>query len=558
MELNLIEILCENTNTSLYIKEGTTLYQLLEQVAFQDKSTYVAAFVDNKIKELGYRIFSSKSIRFVPIGSTNGIRVYARSLSFLIQKAVHDLYPEMGIRMMHPVGQGGFYAESESGEPFTEQHVVAIKQRAIQLIEQDIPIVRRKLSLEDAKSLYRKFNYADKLLMLETRPQFFVSIFNLAGIPGYFYGAMVPSTGYLKCFDIVPFGDGIIILMPWRDNPTEVESMCIQPKLFDVFSQNKQWSEILKVANVGSLNTLVLDGQASDLIKVGEALQEKNFATAADRVIEQHRNHGVKMVLIAGPSSSGKTTFAKRLSIQLRVLGLEPRMISLDNYFVNRELTPRDEHGEYDFESLDALDVAEFNRDLLRLFAGERVELPKFNFQSGTRFFDGETMQLSDRSILIVEGIHALNPALTPDIDDHYKFKIYASALTTLAIDNMTVVHTTDNRLLRRIVRDNKYRGRSAYETLRGWSSVRRGEDKHIFPYQEQADMMFNTSLFFELPILKHHALPLLNSVPANAIEYSEALRLIHFLGCFVEIPDKELPPTSLLREFLGGSSFIY
>ena len=381
---------------------------------------------------------------------------------------------------------------------------------------------------------------------------------NMGGLPGYFYGAMVVSTGYLKVFDLQAFGEGFVLQMPRRDDCTQVEPMKLEPKLFAVFQQNKEWADILQLSDVGSLNSRVLAGQASEMIKVGEALHEKTLARIADVILERHDKHGVKIVLVAGPSSSGKTTLSKRLSIQLRVLGLEPETISLDNYFVDREHTPLDENGNYNFEALEAVDVEAFNADLNRLFAGEKVEMPKFRFTDGKRYYDGTTLQLSDRSILIVEGIHGLNPALTPHVDDRLKYKIYASALTTLSLDNMSVVSTTDNRLLRRIVRDNKYRGRTAYDTIKGWGSVRRGEDKYIFPYQEQADVMVNTALFFEISILKQYALPLLRRVPANTPEYAEAMRLMKFLDYFVDIPDHELPPTSILREFLGGSSFQY
>lgn len=422
----------------------------------------------------------------------------------------------------------------------------------------NIPIVREKLMMSDVEKLYHGHGYDDKLALLETRPQYFVTVYNLAGLPGYFYGGMVTSTGYLNVFDLCSYGSGFVLQQPRRDDPTQVEPMRLEPKLFSVFQQNKEWSDILGVTDVGSLNSQVINGHEGRLIQVGEALQEKTFARIADRILELHDSNGLKIVFIAGPSSSGKTTFAKRLAIQLAVLGLKPRQISMDDYFVDREHTPLDADGNYDFESIDAIDIEAFNSDLIRLFSGERVQLPRFDFTTGQRTMDGKVLEMTPRSILLVEGIHGLNPALTPHIEGHMKYKIYASALTTLSLDDMSVISTTDNRLLRRLVRDSRYRGRSAYETLKGWQSVRRGEERYIFPYQEQADAMFNTALFFELSILKQYAQPLLVRVPANTPEYAEALRLLRFLDYFVEVSDRELPPTSILREFLGGSSFDY
>lgn len=552
-----IQIYCENNQASLYVQEGTTIGQVLSMLALHTDSPVVACFADNHLKELSTRIYSPKNLRYVELTSADGMRVYARSLFFLLHKAVRDCFPEAHLRILHTASRG-YYGEIEGIGAVTAQQVETIKKRMRELVELDLPIVREKLLLADVEKLYHGYGYEDKLALLETRPQYFITVYNLGGLPGYFYGAMVVSTGCLKVFDLQPFEEGFVLLMPRRDDWTQVEPMSLEPKLFAVFQQNKEWADILRISDVGSLNSRVLEGEASQMIKVGEALQEKTLAGIADTILERHDRQGVKIVFVAGPSSSGKTTLSKRLSIQLSVLGLEPKTISLDDYFVDREHTPRDENGEYDFEALEAVDVEAFNNDLNRLFAGERVEMPKFRFTDGKRYYDGTTLQLSDRSILIVEGIHGLNPGLTPHVEEKLKYKIYASALTTLSLDNLSVISTTDNRLLRRIVRDSKYRGRSAYSTLKGWSSVRRGEDKYIFPYQEQADVMVNTALFFEISILKQYARPLLVQVPANTPEYAEALRLMKFLDYFVEIPDHELPPTSILREFLGGSSFTY
>ncbi|MEG1607573.1 MAG: nucleoside kinase [Mucinivorans sp.] len=555
---NLVEVVCENNQSTMYVNEGTNLEDMLGMVGLQQYKPYLAAFVDNHSKELTYRIFSSKSIRFIPYNSSEGRRIYARSLFFMLLKTVKELFPNYGLRMLHPVGRG-YYCEM-IGAPTapTPQQIEAIRERMRTLAQADMPLVRGKVKMEQAIEYFDKQGIHDKLLLLRTRPQFYVSMYNLGGLLGYFYGTMVSSTAALKVFDIEPYGDGFVMLLPWSEDPTKVEPICLQPRLYEVFRQNKEWAKILHISNVGSLNKHILDGQGSDVIKIGEALQEKNFAHMADVIFQNHHNQGVKLILIAGPSSSGKTTFSKRLAIQLRVLGLEPQMVSLDNYFVERGLTPRDENGEADYECIEALDVESFNADLNRLMEGQDVELCRFDFKDGKRYFDGQMSHMNANSVLIVEGIHALNPNLVPHIDPKVQFKIYASALTTLAVDNTTTIHTTDNRLLRRIVRDNSYRGRSAYETLKGWSSVRRGEDKYIFPYQEQADVMFNTALIFEFPILARHAMPLLELVPATEPESAEAIRLLRFLNYFVDMSEHQVPPTSILREFIGGSSFEY
>ncbi len=552
-----IQVYCENNQSSLYVEEGTTLEQILQVTALRTASPVIACFADNKMKELDFRVYSPRSLRFVELGSIDGMRVYSRSLFFLLQKAVADLYPNGRLRILYTAGRG-YYCEVDGIPPLNADEVGRLKERMQVLVGLNLPIVRDKMLLSEAELLYKSQKHDDKLPLLQTRPQYFVTLYSLGGMPGYFYGGMVPSTGYLTLFDLIPFGGGFVLQTPRRENPVEIEPMKLEPKLFSVFQQTKVWADILRVSDVGTLNARVLAGESSQLIQVGEALQEKNFALLADKILNRHREAGVKIVFISGPSSSGKTTLTKRIAIQLRVLGLEPRMISLDDYFFDREHTPRDEHGNYDFEAFEAIDVEAFNGDLNRLFAGEEVDMPRFNFTTGQRTYGGHKLQLNERSILLVEGIHGLNPALTPHIEDRYKYKIYASALTTLSLDDTSIISTTDNRLLRRIVRDHNYRNRSAYETLKGWHSVRRGEDRHIFPYQEQADLMFNTALFFEISILKAYAQPLLASVPANTPEYAEALRLLRFLDYFVEIPDRELPPTSILREFLGGSSFIY
>lgn len=554
---NLIEVYIENNKTTHFVREGSTLDDLLLVSGLKLSTQIIAAFSNNRVKELNYRIFVSQSIRYVEFSSPEGRRVYSRSLFFMLEKAINDLFGSVKVRMQHPVGRG-FYCKLVGIDKPNDEQVDQIRNRMKELVKVDIPIVRNTLNLEVAKQYCRDNNLPDKLLLLETKPRFFVSFFNLGGVYDYFYGAMVPSTKYLEVFDIEQFYDGLVVQLPDRNNPKIVEPICIQSKLYDVFREFNYWGDVLNVANVGSLNKKIIDGKGGDLIKIAEALHEKAFSKIADDIHTKRNAGGVRLVLLAGPSSSGKTSSSKRLSVQLQVLGLEPFTISLDDYFVERDKTPRDENGKYDFEALEAVDVEQFNDDLNRLFVGEQIELPKFNFKTGSRFYDGTKMQLNEKSVVIVEGIHGLNPGLVPHIDNSLLYKIYASALTTLSVDDGVAVHTTDNRLLRRIVRDFKYRGRDAHTTLAGWQSVRAGEDKHIFPYQEQADVMFNTALIYELAVLSPIARPLLRCVPETEPEYAEALRLLKFLDYFIEIDSTQIPPTSILREFIGGSSFEY
>ena len=399
----------------------------------------------------------------------------------------------------------------------------------------------------------------DKVKLLDTSGELYSYYYTLEDTIDYYYGSLLPSSGYIRNFDIVKYDDGLLLRVPKRQHPQQLEEVVRQEKMLEVFKEHRRWNQILGVGTVGDFNVACNKGYATDLINVSEALQEKKISNIADEIYRKGKNgQGVKLVLISGPSSSGKTTFSKRLSIQLMANGLKPYPISLDNYFVDRENTPKDEKGDYDYESLYALDLEFFNSQLQQLLRGEEVELPRFNFTTGKREFQGDKLKVDDHMILILEGIHALNPELTPHIPAENKYKIYVSALTTILLDNHNYIPTTDNRLLRRIIRDYKYRGYSAEETIRRWPSVREGEEKWIFPYQENADAMFNSALLFELAVMKDYAIPILRNVPNNKPEYSEAYRLRKFLEYFASVQDKELPPTSLLREFLGGSSFRY
>ena len=553
-----IKVFCENSNTSLYVKMGTSLAELLDILALKSPFPSLAAYVNNSLKELTYRIFEPVTIRFIDITHFEGQRVYQRTLFFIMQKAVYDLYPEHKLSIRHSIAKG-FYAEIEGFEGVPQKVVDAIKARMQQIIKQDISIIKTKMPENEAAELYKQFGLEDKVALLETRHHLYVTVYMLADLPGFFYGALCPSTKMISLFDIEPFYKGIYIRVPSNNDPTQLEQMVPQDKMFEIISLHKQWSEILGVANIGSLNKIILENKSKELIQIAEALQEKVCANVADMIFDKYNQEGSRIILLSGPSSSGKTTTSKRIAVQLSVLGFEPMVISLDDYFLNRECTPRDENGEYDFEALEALDIEQFNKDLLALLDGEEVNIPTYDFVTGCRVMNPEKrLRLKSRSMLIIEGIHALNPSLTPHIKDTQKFKIYVSALTSIAMDNMNRIATTDNRLLRRMVRDNAYRGTSAVDTIKRWQSVRRGEDKHIFPYQEQADVVINSAMIYELCVLKRYAETILHEVPDSVPEFGEANRLLKFLEHFAPIDSDFIPPTSVLREFIGGSSFVY
>ena len=552
----LIDIVCENSDATLTFEWGTTLRDVVNMLPKPERP-YLAAYVNNSIKELDYRVYRPVSVRFIDVTHFEGTRVYQRTLFFTLQKAVHDLFPDKRFSIPHSVSKG-FYCEIEGMDRIAPDDIDRLKARMDELIRQDIPIVRRKVRTEEAREAYARLGYDDKITLLDSCPRLYVTLYALADIVGYFYGALAPSTGYLHLYDLKPYYKGLFIAVPKRTNPDELEGMIRQEKMFDLFTEYQEWTRVLGVPNIGTLNRRILDGEASDLIKVAEAFHEKRLGSIADAIYAANRQRNMRLVLISGPSSSGKTTFAKRLGIQMRIVGLNPVLISLDDYFLEREQTPRDANGDYDYETIDALDLKTFNEHLERLFAGESVEIPRYDFISGRRQWHEEPLRLDDRSVLVVEGIHGLNPRLTEKIPDEYKFRIYVSVFTTVMMDDMNRISTTDNRLIRRIVRDNATRGSDAVSTLRRWGSVRTGEEKYIFPYQENADVMFNSSLLYELPVLRRYVEPLLYKVPDTVPEFGEAHRLLKFLNNFQTISPEEIPPTSLLREFIGGSSFRY
>lgn len=554
----MLQIYCKNNNSTREFPEGSSLLDIYNGFNLAMPYGPVSAKVNNKVESLDFRVYYNKDIEFLDIANSSGMRTYVRSLFFILVKAVEELYPQGSISLEHPISKG-YFCKLHIGRTIGLDDVQRIKQKMQEIIAADIPYTRTESHTEEVVRLFEKRGMMDKARLLDTYGQLYSYYYQLGDTVDCYYSSLVPSTGYIRLFDIVKYYDGLLLRIPSRENPTKLEEVVKQGKMLEVFQEYHRWNQILGISTVGDLNVACNHGHATDLINVSEALQEKKIAQIADEIT--HRNQDgkrVKLVLISGPSSSGKTTFSKRLSIQLMTNGLKPYPISLDDYFVNRNDTPLDENGKHDFESLYAVDLPFFEEQLTTLLNGGEVELPRYNFTTGKREMSGKKLRIDEHMILIIEGIHALNPALTPHIPNENKYKVYVSALTTILLDNHNYIPTTDNRLLRRIIRDYKYRNYSAEETIARWPSVRAGEEKWIFPYQENADAMFNSALLFELAVLKDYVEPVLRKVPNRCPEYSEAHRLLRFLNYFVSVQDKELPPTSLLREFLGGSSFQY
>ena len=554
----MLQIYCKNQKETRNFPEGSSLLDIYKGFNIEMPLGPVSAKVNNKVENLNFRVYYNKDVEFLDITNPSGMRTYVRSLCFILVKAVEDLYPCGTISLEHPVSKG-YFCKLHIDRTIGLDDVTRIKQRMQEIINEDMPFSRYECRTEDVVKIFQERGMNDKVKLLKTSGQLYSFYYKLGDTVDSYYGSLVPSTGYIKKFDIVKYYDGLLLRIPNRNNPQKLEDVIKQEKMLEVFQEHHRWNKILGISTVGDFNIACNNGHATDLINVSEALQERKIVKIADEIASrQNGDNRVKMVLISGPSSSGKTTFSKRLSIQLMTNGLKPYPVSLDDYFVNREDTPLDENGKHDFESLYALDLPFFESHLKALLNGEEIELPKFNFTTGKRENSGNKLKLDDNMILILEGIHALNPELTPNIPAENKYKVYVSALTTILLDNHNYIPTTDNRLLRRIIRDAKYRNYSAEDTIARWPSVRAGEDKWIFPYQENADAMFNSALLFELAVIKDHIEPILRKVPNSSPEYSEAHRLLKFLSYFVSIQDTELPPTSLLREFLGGSSFNY
>ncbi len=566
-----VQVKCRNNGETLEVAIGTTLQEAYSLSGLQMEYGPICAKVNNKVEGMHYRLYKNKNVEFLDLHNPSGQRTYTRTLFFILCKAAHDLWPNCRVVIDIPVSNGYYVdltkdktlakkqramgEDPANGQEITPDDVRELQQRMQKIIDAKLDIHRFEASTEDAIKMFREMGTHSKVKLLENSGRLYTTYYDIDGYKDYYYGTLLTNTSEVSLFGLDYYYNGILLRIPSREDPSKLGAFVRQDKMFDIFQEHHQWQEILGIRTVGDLNKAISQGHANRLIQISEALQEKKIAEIADQIA---RRKGVRMVLIAGPSSSGKTTTCKRLSVQLAVNGLYPIGISLDDYFLDRDKTPRDENGDFDFEHLHALDLPLLNQQMNALMAGEEVELPRYNFQKGMSEKSGRKLKLKGNEVLVVEGIHALNPELTSEIPDNQIFRVYASALTTILLDSHNYIPTTDNRLLRRIIRDNKYRGVSAQETIRRWPSVRKGENRWIFPYQENADAMFNTAMLFELAVIKQQAAPLLEQVYENCDEFTEAYRLKKFLQYIKPIPEDQIPPTSLLREFLGGSSFDY
>ena len=547
-------IRCKNNKKVLKVNVGSTLSEVFSASELKMDHGPVCARVNNKVQGMHYRLYNDKDVEFLDMRSGSGSRTYTRTLFFICCKAINDLYGNVEVRIDIPVSKG-YYVHVKLGRDITADDVARIRCRMQEIIDADTPIRRRMVTAEEAIRLFSEKGDMSKVKLLKGQGKLYTVYYQIDDFIDYFYGALLTSTSEVYLFDLVAYSDGMLLRVPSREDPGQLCPMPRQQKMFDVFKEHHEWQNIIGLRTVGDLNDAVDKGFATDIINVNEALQEKKIARIADQIAARH---DVKLVLLAGPSSSGKTTTCKRLSIQLLTCGLKPLQISLDDYFIDRDKTPLDANGEYDYESIHALNIDLINEQFNALFKGEEIELPRYNFQTGKSEKSGKRLKLGPNDIVVVEGIHALNPELTAQIPEQQKFRVYVSALTTILLDDHNYIPTTDNRLLRRIIRDYKYRGVSAQESIHRWPSVRAGEERWIFPYQENADAMFNSAMLYELAVIKQQAEPLLEQVPENCEEYAEAHRLLKFLRYFHAISYRQLAPTSLLREFLGGSSFKY
>jgi uridine kinase len=547
-------IRCKNNKKTLKVAIGSTLSDIFSQSGLKMDYGPINAKVNNKVEGMHYRVYNQKDVEFLDLHDASAVRTYTRTLFFVLNKAAHDLWPDCTVIIDIPVSNG-YYVDLRLDRPVTPDDVNALRSRMQQIIDANIPIHRHETTTEEAIRMFSESRSFSKVKLLEGIGSLYTTFYDIDGYLDYYYGALLTSTGQVTLFGLEYYYDSVLLRIPSQEDPSKLGAFVRQDKMFEIFKEHHRWQSILGMRTVGDLNRAITEGHTNQLIQISEALQEKKISQIADQIAHQK---GIKLVLIAGPSSSGKTTTCKRLSVQLAVNGIKPVGISLDDYFLNREETPRDESGDYDFEHLHALNIPLLNEQLNALFRGDEVELPRYNFQKGKSEWSGKRLKLKGNEVLVVEGIHALNPELTADIPNEQVFRVYASALTTILLDNHNYIPTTDNRLLRRIIRDHKYRGVSAQETIRRWPSVRKGENRWIFPFQENADAMFNSAMLFELAVIKRQADPLLEQVPENCPEYAEAYRLRKFLKYIKPISEDQIPPTSLLREFLGGSSFEY
>lgn len=549
-----IQIRCKNNKKIVNVNIGSTLSDVLNEINLKMPYGPVCAKVNNKVEGLHYRLYHKKDVEFLDMTSGSGSRNYTRSVFFVLCKAVKDIWPESHVVIDIPVSNG-YYCDLRIGRPVTEEDVAKVKARMDEIIAAAMPIRRHESVTEKAIKLFSDLGDTAKVKLLQTTGRLYTTYYEIDGYYDFYYGSLLTNTKQIYLYGLDKYYDGMLLRIPTQKDPSILPEMIRQDKLFEIFKEHHHWQDVMEIRTVGDFNNAVDTDHSIDLINISEALQEKKIAHIADEIAKRK---GVKLILLAGPSSSGKTTTCKRLSIQLIANGLRPLQISLDDYFVDRELSPRDEKGDYDFESIHALNLKLINEQFNALFNGEEVELPRYDFPTGKSVKSGNKLKMEDNNVLVVEGIHALNPELTAQIPEELKYRVYVSALTTILLDDHNYIPTTDNRLLRRIIRDYKYRGVDARETIRRWPSVRAGENKWIFPFQENADVMFNSAMLFELAVIKQQAEPLLEQVPENCPEYSEAYRLLKFLKYIKPIPNTDIPPTSLLREFLGGSSFKY
>lgn len=551
-----ITIYCKNNNIYKEVPIGSSLLEIYEWVGTPLSFQPMNALVNNKTEGLTYRCWEPKDIEYVDYSRLSGQRTYVRSLCHIFSKAVSDILPLATLNLEHSISKG-YYCVIHNGKKIDEKTISKIKDRMYEIIKNDLPFLLKKVRTEEAVALFRERGMEDKVRLIESTGMSYTTYYELDGYVNYFYGCLTPSTGFIQCFDLIPYLDGVLLRVPQKENPSQLEPVIQQDKMYQVYKEHLTLQRTLGLENVGDLNLAIKNDETSGIIMVSEAMQEKQIAKIAEEIASRYHD-GVRIVLISGPSSSGKTTFCKRLQVQLITNLINPVGLSLDDYFLNREDTPKDEFGEYDFESLYAIDLSYFNRDLQKLLAGEEIDMPTFDFTTGRRIYRGQKLKMQKRSVLVIEGIHALNPELTAMIEEYCKYRVYVSVLTSISLDNHNWIPTTDNRLLRRIIRDYRFRGYSAHDTIARWPSVRRGEDKWIFPYQENADAMFNSAMLYELAALRKFAEPILLEVRECDSEYAEAYRLLRFLRYFNYIPDIALPGTSLLREFLGGGSFHY
>lgn len=554
----MVRIFCKNTGTYKEFPEGTPLLDIAPQFEFEKPYDILAAKVNNVAEGLRFRVFHNRDVEFMDYRTYIGRNFYSRSLCFLMYKATKDLFPQSRMTIRRPISKGYFCSVFKNdGTSLADSDVEAIGQRMRELVDENIPFKRKELQTEEAIKIFKESGDLDKVKLLETCGEVYITCYSLGDVTDYYYDELVPSTGYLKTFGVTPSHGGILLRVPDRHHPEDLAPLREQPKTFEVFAETHKWNWIMGLANVGDVNESILKGNASDLIQISEALQEKKIVQIAEEIERRHADpeNPVKLVLITGPSSSGKSTVCKRLSVQLKACGLHPISFSTDDYFVNRIDTPKLPDGSYDFDNFDTVDHEYLQKDLVKLLAGEEVEVPEYNFVTGRREFNGKNLKLGERSVLLIEGLHALNPRLTDKVPEKEKFRIFINTITSISLDCHNCIPTSDNRLLRRIVRDYLKGAFSARESIANWPNVRRAEVKWIYPFQENADILFNSAYLVEFAVLRTHAERILATVPKNCPEYSEAHRLLKFLHYFVPVSDKEIPPTSLIRGFIGGGS---